>query len=738
MRRGRSRLGEPVGRAVSRGVSVRRKRRSARRVCRRAGSRGAEARARSSESVPAWSARWANEKRHPPVGAYSGPRRAALSDAARPATACTSAPGSTGEAASTTCATAAPNTCCATRRRARQGRRARRADASVVAAQRVRHRSQGRAVEPDGGMAQRRRAQPRAAVRARGDSAGPSAGIHCDEIRLGTEHEVADVQNLATLIVDPDGKGLETHWQKTAQALLVGVILHVLYRRQARGNAGDAGRGRRVAGGSDAPCRRAVEGDDAFPHLDGGVPSGGRQRRLATCSIGRTKKPGRCCRRRSRIWRSTAIRSSRRTRARPTFGCAISCTRTRPVTLYLVTQPTDKDRLRPLVRALVNMTLRLLADRLEFENGQPKAHYKHRLLLMLDEFVAMRRLPILQESLAFIAGYGIKAYLICQDIEQLKSARGLRSRRNDHEQLPRAGRVSAEQARDGRTPLAAHRTDDRRAGAGDDQRRCREPVFESVANHAVGAASAADGGRVLASAGAGQGRATGRSSSRATCSCSSRAFPRSTASSRCTSPIRSSRSARRLLRRGARREAGCCRDRARMADRARVALLAGRSGTPAEHERERAARLVLALVAARRCAARTWPCVHRGRRSSSWRGSAGISCAADARAAMRSSSRCSPRAPETACASMRVACASVVAGGRARRRERSTRRGGRCRSAPELDATLSAAFRARDVAGLRARLRRPVLRAAFALSHRRHRRSADHLVNEAITPRRNR
>src|SRR4029078_11020229 len=91
-----------------------------------------------------------------------------------------------------------------------------------------------------------------------------------------------------------------------------------------------------------------------------------------------------------------------------------------PVALYLVTQPTDKDRLRPLVRALVNMTLRALADRLDFENGQPKARYKHRLLLMLDEFVAMRRLPILQESLAFIAGYGIKAYLICQDIEQLK------------------------------------------------------------------------------------------------------------------------------------------------------------------------------------------------------------------------------------------------------------------------------------------------------------------------------
>jgi len=58
-----------------------------------------------------------------------------------------------------------------------------------------------------------------------------------DEIRTGTENEVGDVQNLATLIVDPDGKGLESHWQKTGQALLVGVILHALYKARNEGMA---------------------------------------------------------------------------------------------------------------------------------------------------------------------------------------------------------------------------------------------------------------------------------------------------------------------------------------------------------------------------------------------------------------------------------------------------------------------------------------------------------------------
>ncbi len=41
--------------------------------------------------------------------------------------------------------------------------------------------------------------------------------------------------------------------------------------------------------------------------------------------------------------------------------------------------------------------------------------------MMLDEFPSLGKLEILQESLAFVAGYGIKCYLICQDINQLKS-----------------------------------------------------------------------------------------------------------------------------------------------------------------------------------------------------------------------------------------------------------------------------------------------------------------------------
>jgi type IV secretion system protein VirD4 len=47
------------------------------------------------------------------------------------------------------------------------------------------------------------------------------------EIRLD-DNLVKDVQNVSTMIVDPDGKGLQDHWAKTGFDLMTGVIIFVL------------------------------------------------------------------------------------------------------------------------------------------------------------------------------------------------------------------------------------------------------------------------------------------------------------------------------------------------------------------------------------------------------------------------------------------------------------------------------------------------------------------------------
>ncbi len=241
-----------------------------------------------------------------------------------------------------------------------------------------------------------------------------------DEIRVGTEYEVGDVQNLATLIVDPDGKGLDSHWQKTAFALMVGVILHALHKARNEGRAATLPA---VDASLADPNRDIAElwmEMTTYGHVDGQnhpvVGSAARDmldrpEEEAGSVLSTTKSY-------LSLYRDPIVA---RNVSHSEFRIKDLMNHADPVSLYIVTQPNDKARLRPLVRVMVNMIVRLLADRMDFENGRPKAHYKHRLLMMLDEFPSLGKLEILRESLAFVAGYGIKCYLIAQDVNQLKS-----------------------------------------------------------------------------------------------------------------------------------------------------------------------------------------------------------------------------------------------------------------------------------------------------------------------------
>lgn len=333
-----------------------------------------------------------------------------------------------------------------------------------------------------------------------------------DEIRYGSPEVVGDVQNLATLIVDPDGKGLEDHWAKTAYALLTGVILFVLreshrpaemktrktestvkqYQRSEGFGRGQIGL-RQNDQDSSKPLEQQVGGSILanLPMVDRllSIAKPGdlwnamskdecseEEERLG-CEVEHVKNFKELPKdERIRIqWlRDTkgiskiirAAGNDMKARPEEEAGSVLSTAKSflslyrdpvvannisesefrirdlmyhndnpsmpddsifkdgnhrQAVTLYIVTQPNDKNRLRPLVRVMVNMIVRLLANKMEFEKGRPKALYDHRLLLMLDEFPSLGKLDILQESLAFISGYGLKAYLITQDINQLKS-----------------------------------------------------------------------------------------------------------------------------------------------------------------------------------------------------------------------------------------------------------------------------------------------------------------------------
>jgi type IV secretion system protein VirD4 len=93
------------------------------------------------------------------------------------------------------------------------------------------------------------------------------------------------------------------------------------------------------------------------------------------------------------------------------------------VSLYLVVPPSDKIRLRPLIRLILTMTVNRLTERTLYA-GAEQQHNLHRLLFLIDEFPSLNRMEIFADALSYMAGYGLKAYLITQDIRQIADAYG--------------------------------------------------------------------------------------------------------------------------------------------------------------------------------------------------------------------------------------------------------------------------------------------------------------------------
>ena len=251
-----------------------------------------------------------------------------------------------------------------------------------------------------------------------------------EEIRLGSDHEVRDVQNIATMIVDPDGRGLNDHWAKTGFSLLVGTILHVLYAEPDRTLRGVAAYLSNPGfDGVDEMFRHMLKTEHDPEGVKDWTDAAGRLTNTHPVVAQSAKDMlNKADNERSGVL-STAMSFltlyrdpvvAKNTEASD-FKIDDLMSADKPVSLYLVVPPSDKDRLKPLIRLIINQTVRTLARRLPHGDG---AAGRRRLLMMIDEFPSLGKLDILQEALAFIASYGINAYLICQDLSQLHAAYG--------------------------------------------------------------------------------------------------------------------------------------------------------------------------------------------------------------------------------------------------------------------------------------------------------------------------
>ncbi|MGR5187082.1 type IV secretory system conjugative DNA transfer family protein [Photobacterium damselae] len=249
-----------------------------------------------------------------------------------------------------------------------------------------------------------------------------------------TGYEVSDAQNIALMLANPEGKDKMDHFEKQAYSLIVALILHNRYKSAHTGEmASMADVGATLKDPNTLDIYAMFSKMMTFPHLN----KNSEQQELAyskeemdelmTANKSDThpvvlqiaadmyKKAD----------RELASIISTASAAFNLFLDPIVAKNTcksdfkidqlrnddKPISLYIVTRPTDIDRLKPLSRILFTLILKRSTE----TNDKPK----HKLLMLMDEFTSMGRLQALEDSIAYVGGYGIKIYLIVQDTEQL-------------------------------------------------------------------------------------------------------------------------------------------------------------------------------------------------------------------------------------------------------------------------------------------------------------------------------
>jgi type IV secretion system protein VirD4 len=250
------------------------------------------------------------------------------------------------------------------------------------------------------------------------------------EIRINTKRDVSDAQNIADMLVRTgEDSAQERYWQDAAASIMTGMLLHVCY--------------------AAAEGRTATLADLCLVFTYPGSPFRDTLNSLLNFAHDPEKK---------RKWRTpqgvlTATHPTVREKVQEMldkedkdFSGVLSTAKTaltlysdplvlkntaasdftiqdlvnshRPMSLYLVVPPSDKIRLRPLIRLIFTIIVNRLTEKMDFENGAQKTN-RHRLLFMIDEFPSLKNMPVFADALSYMGGYGLKAFLITQDIRQI-------------------------------------------------------------------------------------------------------------------------------------------------------------------------------------------------------------------------------------------------------------------------------------------------------------------------------
>src|SRR6266513_2022057 len=95
--------------------------------------------------------------------------------------------------------------------------------------------------------------------------------------------------------------------------------------------------------------------------------------------------------------------------------------RKRPMSIYVGVHPDDLHRLRPVLNLFFQQAIGLQTRELPERNPA----LKHQVLMLLDEFTALGRIPIIAEAISYLPGYNVRVVLVIQTPAQLREVYGI-------------------------------------------------------------------------------------------------------------------------------------------------------------------------------------------------------------------------------------------------------------------------------------------------------------------------
>jgi type IV secretion system protein VirD4 len=254
-----------------------------------------------------------------------------------------------------------------------------------------------------------------------------------DRIRIGTPYEVQDVQNIVELVADEGEKpvrGDNRFWVEMAKRLLLGLSLHVKHDNDP-GNDSLPG----VAATLAHP--RFDDLDKFFDYLRNYAHDPSYSRRWldaegqATAThplVAQVATQMLAMEQRVKANIVAETQSFLTLYSDPVIAANISSSdfdlaelRDGRISLYLVVQPAHKKRLRTLTRLILTQIMLALMDTHEHVT-------EPRVLIMLEEVAEIGALDVVATALGLGRGYGLKLYLIAQDLSQLETAWGSKSK----------------------------------------------------------------------------------------------------------------------------------------------------------------------------------------------------------------------------------------------------------------------------------------------------------------------